>query len=332
MRIVIATPIYPPEVGGPAYYAKNLAAALQESGHRVRVVTYGKLKRLPFGLRQIVYSLRVAYAAFSCDGIIAFDTYSVGLPALVAAKLSGARLVVRIGGDFVWEHYVNRTKDLVPLPQFYLMRRSLDFSERAGFRITQLVVRHARLVFSSQWLIPIWAHAYGIDEKRAAVVENAIPAKLESVPYAKKNFLFFTRAIPLKNKELFEAAFKKAQVADPRISLETGTISQADLMEKMRSAYAVVLPSISEVTPNYIIDAIRCGKPFLLTKYSGYAERFKDYGVIVDPLSMEDMAQGIMRLAEPKEYERLKTNLAEFAHVRPYTAIASEFVALLNEI
>ena len=90
------------------------------------------------------------------------------------------------------------------------------------------------------------------------------------------------------------------------------------------------MPSLSDVSPNYILDAIRCGKPFLLTKYSGYAERFKEYGVIVDPLSKGDMTRGILELCDPTNYERMRSDIARFTDVRTYETIAREFLAILS--
>ena len=136
----------------------------------------------------------------------------------------------------------------------------------------------------------------------------------------------------MKNNEAFRAAFIKAKNLHPDIELEEGVIPHDELMRRMQECYAVVLPSISDVTPNYIIEAIRCGKPFLLTKYSGFAERFGDYGVIVDPLSEEDMTRGVMALAEPKTYDMYKERLSAFSEVRTFDDIAREFLALTDSI
>ena len=116
MRIVIATGVFPPEVGGPALYSKNLAESLTKQGHDVRVVLYGSLKSWPSGIRHAAYALKLIRHSFGAAAIIAFDTYSVGLPATIASIFTRTPVVVRIGGDFVWETYTERTQDLVPLP------------------------------------------------------------------------------------------------------------------------------------------------------------------------------------------------------------------------
>lgn len=330
MKIVIATGIYPPEVGGPAIYAKQLSEALTRQDHDVRVVLYGSLKSLPSGIRHALYALKLIRDSFGANAIIAFDTYSVGLPAAVAGMLSRTPVIARIGGDFIWETYTERTGDLIPLPFIYEHRDRWGSKERLIFRVQQWVIPRVTLAFSSAWIRDLWSGVYIFDPKRAAVIENHIGEALESRAPVRKNFLFFSRPIALKNNDAFRRAFIKAKNLHPDIELEEGLIPHDELMRRMQECYAVVLPSISDVTPNYIIEAIRCKKPFLLTKYSGYAERFKDYGVIVDPLSEEDMTRGVMALAEPKTYELYANRLASFSETRSYDDIAKEFLAIVR--
>jgi glycosyltransferase involved in cell wall biosynthesis len=271
-KIVIATGIFPPEVGGPALYAKQLSETLSVQGHDVRVVLYGSLKSWPSGLRHAAYALKLIRYSFGADAIIAFDTYSVGLPAVIAAVFTRVKVIVRVGGDFIWETYTERTQDLVPLPEIYTAQDRWGSKERLIFRIQKWVIPRVTLAFSSAWIRDLWRDVYGLDMSRTAIIENPIEQKLETLPYSKKNFLFYTRPIALKNNDAFRRAFIKAKNLHPDIELEEGLIPHEELMHRMQECYAVVLPSISDVTPNYIIEAIRCGKPFILTKYSGYAE------------------------------------------------------------
>ncbi|MCR4325941.1 MAG: glycosyltransferase family 4 protein [Patescibacteria group bacterium] len=331
MRIIIATGVYPPEIGGPALYAKELAHALEKRRHDVRVVLYGGLKRLPIGIRHALYTLKLLWYATRSDAIIAFDTFSVGFPATLAHMLTRTPLVVRIGGDAVWEMYVERTKDLLPLPEMYRHRERWNWKERAAFRISRFVLRRCRAAFSSEWLRDIWQKEYALDIARISVIENAILQKLAPLAPKKKNFILYSRDIALKNIAAFTRAFAEAKKEYTDIELETGTLPHAELAERMRSCYAVALPSISDITPNYIIDSIRCGKPFLLTKYSAYAQRFGEYGVIVDPLDEADMARGIEKLADPEHYELLRMKIAIFNEVRTYDDIAREFLTLITK-
>ncbi|MGB2827238.1 MAG: glycosyltransferase, partial [Dehalococcoidales bacterium] len=40
MKILISTPIFPPEIGGPATYTVEVARRLQEKGHRICIVAF----------------------------------------------------------------------------------------------------------------------------------------------------------------------------------------------------------------------------------------------------------------------------------------------------
>ncbi|MBM3272681.1 glycosyltransferase family 4 protein, partial [Candidatus Kaiserbacteria bacterium] len=175
MKIIIATGIFPPEVGGPAYYSAALRDALEVQGHEVRVVLYGRLKKLPPGVRHLGYFLKLMRHARWAEGIIAFDTFSVGLPAAVAGMLTQRPVVARIGGDFMWEMYTERTKDLIALPQVYEHRERWSAKERSNFRIQRWVIQHVDLAFTCMWMRDIWARVYALDEAHVHVVENALP-------------------------------------------------------------------------------------------------------------------------------------------------------------
>ena len=41
MRIILAADIFPPDIGGPATYSKNLATELIKNGHDVQLICYG---------------------------------------------------------------------------------------------------------------------------------------------------------------------------------------------------------------------------------------------------------------------------------------------------
>jgi len=294
------------------------------------VIVLSSYKDWPSGIRHLVYAWHLFRLSRGAGGIVAFDVHATGLAAVVAGKLRGIPAVIRIGGDFLWEHYVNRTSDMLPLPAFYDHRERWSGKERFVFAVMKSVIKRAQLAVSTSWLIDIWQKPYKLDRSRVLVIENGIESKLASVPPVKKNFLMFGRQIPLKNAEAFRKAFAKAKRKHHDIELEEGVVSQKELMEKMRSCYAVVLPSVSDVTPNYILEAMRYNKPFILTKYSGYAEPYKEYGVLVDPLSIDDMTRGIELLADPNEYENRVAKVAAFTTVRTYDDIAREFVALLK--
>jgi len=331
MKILIATGIYPPQVGGPAYYAKGLSEALQEAGHEVQVVTYGSLMRLPTGVRHLAFLARLMPKVLWAERIIALDTFSVALPVALATRVLRVPFVVRTGGDFVWEEYLERTGESIPLKDFYTTSRSYTFKERLILRATQYVLERANVVlFSTALQRDVWTAAYTIAPERVRLIENAIDTSLPSVAPTKKNFLWYVRPTAFKNSARLHAAFAKAKERYPDIVLEEGQIPKQQLLEKMASCYAVVLPSLTEISPNYILDALRFKKPFIMDAYSGLADQLGPYGVVVDPLSEEDIARGIMELASDEGYAQAVAKAGRFSRVRTYADVARDMVAVLQ--
>lgn len=330
MKIVLAASIYPPEIGGPATYAKGLKDALEKMGHIVALEVFSAVK-YPSGIRHAIYTWRLIRTARDADMLLAFDVLTTGLPAAIAKRVTAVPTYARIGGDFLWERYVERTGHLVTLPEFYEARAKWGGKERFLFKLISFVLNSIDVAFSSAWQRNLWQRAYALSDARTHVIENAIPERLIAEQGAAKNFLHYGRELALKNSPMLHRAFGRVKRSHPEISLEEGSVPQAELLTRIRKGYAVVLPSLSDVTPNYILDAIRCGTPFLLTKHSAYADRYKDFGVIVDPMSEESIVGGLERLLDPSEYARMRTAIASYTEVRTYEDIAREFLATRDE-
>ncbi len=103
MKILFVTPLYPPQIGGPATYAKLLVDELPKRGHGVTLVKFSNFTWLPSGLRHMAIFGHVFLESFSHDMIFAQDVFSVGFPAALAAQFAGKKFVVRVPGDYAWE-------------------------------------------------------------------------------------------------------------------------------------------------------------------------------------------------------------------------------------
>src|SRR3989344_587456 len=157
MRLLIATPLYPPAMGGPATYAKELEAEFNRRNVENQVVSFGDVLHLPKGISHVTYLLRLVFSARGSDVIVALDPFAVGISAIVAGWLWRIPVVARIGGDSVWEHYVNRTHISVSLALFYEKYGStLNYRERIMFVATKYFYHHAqRICFSTKWQLEI---------------------------------------------------------------------------------------------------------------------------------------------------------------------------------
>ncbi len=105
MKILIATGIYPPDVGGPATYSKLLKDELPKHGIDVQVLSFGQVRYLPKILRHLTYFIKTLKKGREVDVIYALDPVSVGLPSILASKILGKRFILKMVGDYAWEQY-----------------------------------------------------------------------------------------------------------------------------------------------------------------------------------------------------------------------------------
>lgn len=162
-KILITTGIYPPDIGGPATYAKLLA---DHWGQDAIVLTFTPfLRALPLPLRHIVFAWRVWRASRRSDLIYALSPLGTG----VVSALMGKPLVVRVVGDRAWEDAVNAGKTRLLLDEFSkLKNRGLKH------KLQVWVCRKAKAVIvPSQYLAGIVA-GWGIDPAKIKLVHNAV--------------------------------------------------------------------------------------------------------------------------------------------------------------
>src|SRR3989344_2633543 len=103
-NILIATGIFPPDIGGPATYGATMADALRERGFEVKVAVFSRISRkIPKGIRHLLYFFKLLPLIRKSDMVIALNAVSAGFPALLVAKFFKKRFIVRIAGDYDWE-------------------------------------------------------------------------------------------------------------------------------------------------------------------------------------------------------------------------------------
>lgn len=109
MRIVIATPLYPPDTAPQAVYVKELARRLSKE-HSVTIVAYGSYpeevpgvtiiaisKRQPKLLRILAFTRALYRATRAADMLYAENGPSVELPVGLLTLMPHPRLVVHMG-------------------------------------------------------------------------------------------------------------------------------------------------------------------------------------------------------------------------------------------
>jgi len=336
-RILITTGIYPPKIGGPAQYAKNLKEAFSKNGYSVRVKTFHLEDYLPTGVRHIFFFLKVIPGILVSDFILTLDTFSVGLPSVLAGRIFGKKIIIRVGGDFLWEQYVERTGKKVLFRNFYTQEKNnLSLKERVIFKLTRWTLKNAsKIVFSTEWQRGIFIQAYDLNIQNTAIIENYYGSKdgdtdTDSCP---QTFLASTRDLKWKNIDTLKNVFYKKDSKIPKdVCLFIETVKFDDFMKKMKMSYAIILVSLGDISPNIILDAIRYNKPFICTKEVGILNRIKDIGIFVDPLDEKDIEGAVIKLLDKEEYEKWRQKVRNFNFVHTWEEMVREYVELYKLI
>ncbi|MES2213799.1 MAG: glycosyltransferase family 4 protein [Patescibacteria group bacterium] len=330
MRILITSGLSARDIGGPAQYAPNLASELKKLGHEVDVICYGVEKKLPVGIRHLWFFERILPKVWNADLVLALDTFSVGVPSVAAANLLGKRSIVRVGGDFLWESYINRTKEKLPLPAFYESHPVFTIKERIIIACTKFLAHSSILAFNTEWQRSIWEKPYELDLARARLVKNFIPEKKQGEIPKEKNFIWAGRKITLKNLEILGCAIEKIRTKYPEVRLEMITnLSREDLEAKLKACYAVILPSLSDVCPNFILEGASFNKPFIMTKYTGIPEIYPEGGAFIDPKDQTELERAIERMLDPEIYASFVQKLST-ATSRSWSELAHEYLSIIG--
>ena len=199
MKIVIASGIYPPDIGGPATYSRLIAGEFTKRNIEVSVICYSdksgsgfeesqapgfeqfKVVRISrknnLFFRYLFYSLNLFKLARKADLIYAQGPLGAGLPALFVAKILRKRFVVKIVGDYAWEQGVNQfgVKDLIG--EFQI--KKYDSKIERIRKIQKFVIKRADKVITPSDFLKGIVKAWGVKEERIKVVYNAGPDALE---------------------------------------------------------------------------------------------------------------------------------------------------------
>lgn len=175
-RILIATGLFPPQVGGPATYSKLLLEKLPEKGFEVQVESFGRVLNYPKLFRHLIYFFHLLSSGRKTDVIYAQDPVSVGLPALIAARLLGKKFYLKIVGDYAWEQGTQRARVKDLLDDFSTQYNKYPVSVRLLKKVQSYVASRAdKILVPSNYLKRIVSN-WGISQEKITVAYNAFHA------------------------------------------------------------------------------------------------------------------------------------------------------------
>lgn len=315
MRVLVVSGIWPPDVGGPASHAPEVAARLLARGHRVEVVTTAERapapeeypirwvsRGLPRGVRHARAAALVAVRARRADVV-----YTTGMLGRSAAGATAARrpYVIKLTADPAFERARRRG----------LAAGDADAFQQAGGDLRLLLLRAARnaelrraahVFCPSAWLREL-AVAWGVDAERVDVLPNPAPVVDELPPREQlrerygidgPTLAFAGRLTAQKAlgdalqalTEVEGATLLVAGEGPERAALERraaelgldgrvrflGPQPRSSVLELYRAADAAVLSSSWENFPHGVVEALAVGTPVIATAVGGVAEVVED--------------------------------------------------------
>jgi glycosyltransferase involved in cell wall biosynthesis len=361
MKLVIATPLYPPEPGGPATYAKTLEDELPKRAGgewEVEVVKFSAVRRYPRGIRHLVYFWHVFRRARRADIVMAQDTFSCGIPSLCAARLSRTPIIVRVPGDYAWEQGRERwgvTDDLDAFQQ-----------RRAAWQVELLralqswVVRSADAALVPSAYFASVVRQWGVAPDRIRVIYHGIALPLAAekpdsrpegriiasagrlVPW--KGFDVLIRALPAlpswrlvvigdgPERARLEAAARDCGVAG-RVSFK-GALPRAEALGWIASADCFALATSFESFSFQVVEAMALGAAVITTPVGSIPELITDgvEGILLPPDDQEGFARAIESVCDDAaSWEWRKAAAREKARAFSTERMVAATVALLDD-
>ena len=313
MRILVVSGIWPPDVGGPASHAPEVAEWLRARGHHVEAVVTASAppaseayplnwasRSLPPGVRHVSALAKIVASARRADVV-----YSTGMfgRSSAGAFLARTPIVLKLTADPAFERA--RRLGLVGGevggfqtggggPVGAVLRRARDIA----------VGRAAHVVCPSAFMRDL-VISWGVPPERVDVLPNPAPraAETSSFDVGERPVLAFAgRLTAQKNLDAALTALGElpgvrllvAGDGPERARLEAaagerveflGPLPRAEVLGLLRAADASILTSAWENFPHGVVESLAVGTPVIATRTGGVAEVVRDgeNGLLVEP-------------------------------------------------
>lgn len=284
------------------------------------------------------------------DAVIALSSVSVGIP-LMMAGLKKQKKILRLGGEFFWERYTDGG-GMMSLREWHATRFGFWRIMNAAF-MEAILGSFDRLVYSTEFQKNLHEKFYaGLPEK--VVIENAAstsPTPSPSPegrggrrPHVPFRIVFMGRFVGFKNVlALVDAMRELPDVSltivgeGPMQSAIDARIASAGVGDRVTVRPSVsgeekgnvfdehdllVLPSVTEISPNVALEAVSAGLPVLLTEETGYRA---SASILLRPLRTPAQIAAAVREVKAR-YPALRSDVS----VRHWQNVVQEWDFLLR--
>lgn len=330
MKVLIATGIYPPQIGGPATYSKLLYDELPKRGIEIEVASFGDYINKPKLIRHMLYFFELLKKAQTADIIYAQDPVSVGLPALFASQIRQKKFVLKIVGDWAWEQGVQRFKVSDTLDDFSKSYQKHPWQVKMFKKIEKYVADGAHTIVTPSRYLKTIITNWGVKPDKIYVIYNGFnPSDIKSTkPALRKKLSLYGmtlisigRLVPWKGfgtlidilprikKDIpdihlvivgdgpLEAELKARVAPEAKENVTfVGRLSQAVLFEYIKAADIFVLNTSYEGFSHQILETMALGTPIITTDVGGNPEaiQHRQTGILTPYDDKDALIRGVL--------------------------------------
>ncbi len=267
----------------------------------------------------------------------------MALPAVIAGVLLRKKVILRIGGDFIYENFLFK-KELNILDfyqNFPSYKKQMGWSLYVKYSVQKFVLENCYgIVFNTDgWQEKIYRTHYRLPKHIWNIpnpVDKVEMSRLDRVNLSSENkkkiFVAITRDIPYKNISRLKRVFGELNNQD--IILETKQRSHAEVLDTLANAFAYLNVSHSEISPNQVLEAVQFQLPIIITKYSGITDYLVNSGVAVavEPTNEQDIKEKIKYILNLENYQRIKDAYKNFIWPQTWNSLFKQYESIVDGV
>ena len=286
----------------------DVAEQLQAKAHTVDIITYGeqaegqpsvtRVSRSGNSLMRYVRMCKAIRAQVKPETIIvATDVFSIGIPTRLALIGKKNQFVLRLGGEWAWEDVVTKGRYIGTLRNFWKQHAGIRmWLQRKNY---QWITKRAKTIFvTSSFLGDILSQFVGVPKNKIHLAENQSSFESHTHPFDSSKplrLLYIGRFAPVKNVvfltrillacEQAGLSFSATLIGDgpdlssiryllresKRITVRP-PVDREGVAQAFAEHDACLLPSLSDICPNIVLEALASGLPCLITSEHGLAK------------------------------------------------------------
>ena len=333
MMILIATPLFPPDSGGPATYSKILVDELPKRGIDVGVLSFGSVRSLPKVIRHLVYFFKVFWQGRKASVIFAQDPVSVGFPSALASLILRKPLVLKVVGDYAWEQGVNRFGVKELLDEF--LNKKYGFWVEFLRRIEKFVANRSRAIIVPSRYLKSVLEKWRVKPEKIKVIYNSVnlPKDSTRTVFGERTVLVsIGRLVPWKGFEMLieimpeilkkypdaklfiigsgpESEALKLQATSYKLQANVkllGSLPHEQVLKYLQAADVFLLNTGYEGFSHQILEAMAVGAPVVSTPAGGNKEILKDRenSLVVEYNNKNQWLSAISELLDNPDFAR----------------------------